>query len=350
MVIDEKASLAQLVGASMIKYEVMDTLISTAFAGSEANEIVLYIDIYSILKPVLGNSFYAGSDSELAALIMDLCVHSRQYFKKLGVKVSIVMVSSFNVPIRNKMVQADYNYETVLKLTQESKYATQNIEYLNILCPYLDDIHFVYTEVETGVMIYHIASFYKPGIPIVILSRDAYNLQLMSQLPNSAYLRPKKVRGVDQSYIVFDNNTLWASFYEFMQTTGDVPLIDPCRIQDVMALTKLPQRYIKSLFTIGRIIRFANAQIMDGIITPDQFTINYCRQFLCKDKRDRDLFESGLIQNRFNIIDIPTQYMAFLQTPESKSIVLNNLYDPNGVKQVNNTYFKKNPIDLDRLM
>lgn len=349
MIVEEKASLAQLVGASMIKYDVLNTLISTAFAGSDATEIVLYIDIYSILKPVLGNNFYAGSHSELAALIMDLCVHYRQYFKKLGVKVNIVMVSSFNVPVKNKMIIPDYNYETVLKLTQESKYVVQNIQYLNTLCPYLEDIHFIYTEVETGVMIYHIASFYKPGIPIVILSRDAYNLQLVSQLPQSAYLRPKKVKGVDQSYIVFDQNTMWASLYEFMDANGEVPLIDPCRVQDVMALTKLPQRYIKSVFTIGRIVRFANAQIMDGIISPDQFTINYCRQFLCRDKKDRDLFESGLIQNRFNVIDILTQYMAFLQTPESKSIVLNNLYDPNGVKQVNNMYFKKNPIDLDRL-
>ena len=58
---------------------------------------------------------------------------------------------------------------------------------------------------------------------------------------------------------------------------------------------------------------------------------------------------SKLVNDRLNVISISYQWIAYNLTAESKTISLTNLYDPEGVKHINNVYFSKNPIDLDRI-
>ena len=54
--------------------------------------------------------------------------------------------------------------------------------------------------------------------------------------------------------------------------------------------------------------------------------------------------------NRWRCIDVIYQHMMYNTLAESQdNSWLINLRDPNGVKEVNDKYFIKNPLDLNRL-
>lgn len=342
---DTKIKLSQIVGSYFIRYDAMNNCIGEAFKGSTATEVTMYIDMYSIIKRLLQSDYSYDSHSELSALMIDMCIYYREYFKRFGVYCNFVIVCSYNLPITSKSIIGTYNQDMAYLLTQNTEFLQQNIEYLKILCPYLPNIHFVYTEIETGVMMYHISKMYKQDCPSIILSKDAYNLQLLSLIPNSVFIRPKKHNGNDVSMIAYDNATEWKLFYDFMNIAPNDNLLEPVCLDHFMAITKLPQRNLPSLVSSRTILSFINSRVRDNMIRPDQFTIHYA----CENMNEKYKKLSKLISDRLNVISISYQWIAYNLTAESKTISLTNLYDPEGVKHINNVYFSKNPIDLDRI-
>ena len=68
-----------------------------------------------------------------------------------------------------------------------------NFDILNLICPYLPDIHFIPTDYETSVVMgYLIQNQSDMSIPNLIISKDIYPLQMVTQYPNTYYVRPYK--------------------------------------------------------------------------------------------------------------------------------------------------------------
>ena len=136
----------------------MNELISFAFAGSNATSIRVFIDIYSIKNTLLGRDFSYENDNDLCALILDMCVHYKNYFYGLGVTPIFYLIDSNNLPANAKTLYPAYNQGFAMKLTSgNAGFIEKNMEYLSILCPYLPNIRYIKTSFESSVVIADIA-------------------------------------------------------------------------------------------------------------------------------------------------------------------------------------------------
>jgi len=348
-----KISLEQLLYTNYIKYDRLTLLINEAFKGSNANTVNVYIDLYSILKGLYVNNSYNIEDySIVTSSIINLVAHMREFFKtRYRVYSKFFIVYSKNCPYVNKQFYIGYNNKHELSFNANKlvdDMIANNIELLNTLCPYLPDIHFIQGTFETGVIMYDLICRNETvdSSPHIILSKDMYNYQLAAMRDNITILRPKKVNKQDASYFINKNNLinmyLWDKKSDYQNT-----ILMPGLISYIMALSSVPERNIKSAFGIKKTMKtieqaVSKYKIVNGYNSDPLgffFNLDIDKIKIC----DKE-FEC-----RFKAIDILFQHNIFINTPECQSIELKDLYDPETVKEINNKYFVKNPLDLNRL-
>lgn len=349
-----RISLEALVMSNCVRYERLSENISYAFAGSEATTLNIYVDIYSIIRSLYSKKHITDISRyfDLTSCIINLCAHYREYFRKyLKVSTNIFLVMSYNCCEMNRKIVNGYNKNINISMNSNramTEFINYNADLLEILCPYLPDIHFIKTEYEASVVIHHIIeteNLKGNQNPNLIISKDPYALQLVSLRGDTAYLRPRKYHGEDTSFIVgpLDNpekvNKFWMTFADFKMWKYDDIFVHPANISSVMALTAVPEREIKMIFNVKK----AKQLIFDtGIVVPTMQTI-----FDSNDISNKVSFE--ILNARYRAIDIPIQNAVFSDTVEAKMIKINNLSDPETVKHINNKYFAENPLDLERL-
>jgi hypothetical protein len=227
-----------------------------------------------------------------------------------------------------------------------------NIDLLKIIVPYLPDIHLITGEFETGVIMYDIIcrNEVTSRSPHIIITKDIYNYQLVSMRNNIVIFRPKKTKGEDASYWIGSNN-LYAELIKERKvssiTKDHYATLLPGLYTMILALSSVPERNIKSLYNVTTAFGLVNKAVSDySIINGYNTDINFVIEALSKYKPD---IISGLFGHRFKAIDIQFQHSIFVNTVESKLMTFENFYDPENVKQINNQYFRSNPLDLNRL-
>ena len=349
-----RISLEALVMSNCVRYERLSQNIQEAFAGSDATVLNIYVDVYSIIRSLYSKKHITdiSNYNDLTACIINLCAHYRDYFRKyLGVSTNIFLVASYNCCEMNKKLVSGYNKNINISMNSNramTELINYNFDLLNVLCPYLPDIHFIKTDYEASVVMYHIMELEKSKgntNPNLIISKDPYMLQLVSLNGNTAYLRPRKHLGDDTSFIVgpLDSpdkiNTFWRVFADLKVWKYDDIFIHPANISTVMALTAVPERDIKMILNVKKAKQIIAST---GIIIPTLQTI-----YEQNDISNKSAFE--MTNARYKAIDIQFQHSVFGDTVESKMIKINNLSDPNAVKLINDKYFENNPLDLERL-
>ena len=266
-------------------------------------------------------------------------------------------MSGFNIPDANCKFVAGYNKTFKDKLNNKLIYdmVDQNIQLLDLLCPYLPDIHFVKTEFETSVAIYNIIQKEISSgriVPNVIVSADTYPIQLTTLLDDTVYIRPKKNLGEDISEIVcprghvHHQNSFWGIICQekddFVLNESAVSVSSRNYVL-LAALNKFYDRNYKCIVNFTKANKIINSITggADIVINPNML-----------DKADPKLIEGlplQIIDSRFKALDVIYQDILYNESVEPMVLNFENLSDSGAIQLINDKYFTQNPIDIFKL-
>lgn len=342
-------SSEQIIGSYAVKYKTLTNLINTEYAGSDANNISLFIDCTSMFKSITSQPVSCNNPYSVAASVINLCAHYRNFFEQyyqVSAKIHIIVsyvgsdsINAKNVPGYKKSYSG--NNPAVNQVIQDA------IIILNTLVPYINDMEFISIPYEFGVYVYEVLQA-KQEYPALILTKDPYNYQLVS---DDGYLvkvlRPRKENGEDVSYIIQAKNVYSAVC--IARKVGYVGNnLSPSLLSIVYALSRVPERNISSLHQLPSVIKGINSLAMSGVIMNERTTdIGYVCEMLGH-KKLLKVNDIGTIINRFRAIDIESQWLAYGSDMLKYEGIL-NLYDPEAVKEISMKYFKDYPLDLNVL-
>ena len=346
----------QIIGNYMVRYNRLDQLIPFAYDGSNARNINIYIDLYGLYYTLFSRSYRTSTNDYLTmtSALVSICSHYRKYFRRIGVYCKIFFVSSYNTPEYNTKALNGYNNIMQDKLTNNEVHnmVMLNIDLMKILVDYLQDIFFVTTNYESTVLMrYLIVHEMDKGNynPNMIISKDIYPLQLVSEFPGTTLLRPKKLNNQDISEIVYpaENRMHVPSFWNFVCGYRNLKVdaknitIHPINFILYSALSRFPERGIRSLINSTTANNAIYNLVQD---TPTRLDVNTlymtCGGIL-------QSIPENKISQRFNVLAAyGLQYELFLQSTEPSEIRLNNLSNPEALNTINATYFEKEPLDL----
>ena len=350
----------QSIRAYMVKYSRLDQLVPFAYEGSRSHNINLYIDLYSLYRTLFSRSYRTKTNDHLAmtSALISLCSHYRSYFRRLQVYCKIFIVASYNLPSYNTKVFNGYNRVMSDKLMNKpvSDMVSLNIDLMKIITEYLQGIYFVTTDYESTVMMrYLILSEMEKGNynPNMIITKDAYPLQLIPEFPGTTLLRPRKVNNQDISEIVYpvENRMFAPSFWNFCCNSRDKLKLNPCNVTIspvnfvlYSALSRFPERNMPSLLNSIMANNIIYNVVQDTPVKLDIETL----YMTCSDSIA--MIPEFKLTQRFNALNAAgLQYNLFMQSTEPTELCLNDLKNPEALNMINATYFKDNPLDLYNL-
>ena len=227
-----------------------------------------------------------------------------------------------------------------------------NLALLELICPYLPDIHFMKTQFESAVLMNHLIDIEGEAVPSLIISTDIYPFQLCAEKENVTLFWPRKIFGDDNSYVICNKThpehfkSFWGGIERKLgksEAFKNLRLISPSNFVLLAALTRFPDRNLQTIVNMTRGCNLISALpgYREVRLTPDiLFELNP------KGVKNLDL---EAITRRYKVLDIHYQSLLFNESLESKSIHYENLNDPDAVQRINDKYFKDNPIDIFRL-
>lgn len=345
--------------SNFVRYERLTELINAEFYNSGYNEINLYIDAYSMIKSVYGLKPSQFIDKfSIASCIINACAHYRNFFwtrYKVTCKIWIVFSRMDQSILEARAFYPTYgNIFTMESNPEMDTLIQENMNVLNTLCPYIPDVHFIYSGYEPGLVFGRIitneANSYAPTKPHIIISKDPWNLQVVGNLTNTYMIRPIKRNGEDLSILINNRNLL--SYYEDLRKmkrdaiTADPTILNSSLISFIIAATKFPERGMKSIHNLSSIVKYLTVAVQKLYISTDKKIYDIeglCRDLSTVNKVNLKSFEIGL---RMSAIGYDACMHRYIHSPLNDNIEIINLHDPESVKRINNTYFSKVPLDL----
>lgn len=351
-----KVSVEQIIASNYVKYDRLIPIINDAFRKVNASNLNIYIDLYSIFKPLYSDLDIEIEDNMLiTSLIINMCAHYKDLFiRSYNTDTKFYIVYSENCNSLNKQFYPDYNYGAELKIEAKKRIhdiIMKNVKLLNILCPYIHDIFFISGKFETGVIMHDIIlknEVKDLNIPNIIITKDSYNYQLTNSNAYTLILKSVKNKGQDESYFIKNENIINELIKRKKIKYRPSIQINPKLYSFILALSNCPERNIKTLLNLSKALEKMEQSMKDYKL-PNFYIFDLESAFnaislLLKNKIAYSTFEF-----RFKAIDIVFQHSVFINTPECKSMVFNNFYDPRTVTMINNKYFADYPLHLNQL-
>lgn len=351
-------SVEQLITGFYVKYNKLSELILQSYSGSSCEEINIFIDLNSVLRPMYSGDIWTHrsvSKLDIASSIINMCGHYRSFFRNLHVKSNIYLIYGLNCPEANEVYMKGYNSKFLLSYIKKPDITNaieENLRYVEILCQYLPNIYFFNIgKCEVSSMIDRLIT-HNPkslnGIENIIISKDVVMLQLIPE-HNVRVIRPLKTKDGDMSFIV-DNNNLWRLFHIwYHKAKFSQDIISTKFFQNILPMTSIPERSIYAIFSINKAITLIKQCVDNGYLDNDKFYIqsglNTALSTLGVE------FNPALLEMRFKAVNAHYQstFILTLEKPEFTVLRLVDLEDIPSLKEIVAKYFASNPIDLDRL-
>lgn len=359
----ENPTVEEIMIRYLIKYERLDQAIQYAFSAYDnARNINIYVDLFGLYRTIWSRSYRTTINDYMAFTsgAVNICGHYRDYFRRIGVASKIFLISSLNRPDSIISELPDYHSSMKDKLgnTVIGEMMHFNMDLLDLLCPYLPDIHFLHTNFESSVLINDLILREGEQIPSLIITTDLYPLQLTYLHPNVAYIWPRKMFDKTQygwidispicppiSHPEYRKSFSYVITRKEGKTTSeeDRGYVSPSNQVLLQALNRFTERDLKTITNV----KVASKIINESCLTPDQ-------QLYIPDIKDK-MIELGygdkieLVEKRFKALDVRYQYMLFQESTEPSLIHYENFEDPEALNVINMTHFKDNPLDLYRL-
>lgn len=356
-----KISPEQIIIGSAVKYNNLAKLISTSYYGSNCTEVNLFIDMNSVIKKVYSMDsikFDTTEQFDLAASMINLCGHYRNFFKSIGVTTNIFIIYGLNCPKINDTYVKDYNsrfMQSYIKNRDTNEYVESNVKILKMLCQYLPKIHFFDISFnETSAMIdYTLKQLWvgkeEDKVENIILTKDVLALQLIPMY-NARVIRPYKTNEGDMSYIV-DNNNLWQEYCVHYRKSSIPQIMIPTTFfQNVLAMTRVPERGLRSILAISKCFTVISSGMEVGFLKGDTI---YSQDVLNNILEAMDIpCNKPELLMRFRAINPSYQssYILLMENPELKYLRLIEMNDPRSLQEISNKYFANNPINFEYLM
>ena len=346
------STIQELLYSNYIKYDRLSRLCSLFKPNSYMD---VYVDVYSMIKSLYNrNDLRVDIYTSVTSSIINLCAHYRYFLSNYGIDTTFYIINSQNTSMLNKTFCPEYNAKIEYAYKMDSRMndiILSNISLLETLCPYLPDVHFINSveSYETGSIISYIMDNANPTNERynVIITRDIYNYQLV-QRPNTFILRPKKTPDGDMSYIINNENVMKIFLWERKNSIQET-ILNPGLLSTLIALSNCPERNIKSLLNINTALLSLEDAVKNFRISNNyNFYINSLWEALNNINAIYNIGETGLTY-RFKAVDLIFQSSVYSNTAECSMLKFDNLYDPEGVKRINEQYFENNPLDLEGL-
>lgn len=322
-----------------IRYDRLKLLVMDAFKKYyNAESINIFIDTYEIFKGLYKPDYLEGNNLDLCSGIINLAAHYKQFFKQYCKDIKIYIIHSDNVPSRNIELYPRYNRKMV-HLLQNKSYAVNNIEPMNLdvldlLCKYIEDVYIIHSNYESAVVMYDIISKDKDDRVNLIISKDSYTKQLSAICPKTVIFRPYKTKGVDLSYYTNEDNLFNTIMYERGVEQRDFSKISPQLFSLLFALNGFRSRNISVSYNIQTAMKLVKNAIDNNIILNSYNSIIDWDAIQFKE-------DSNLIKRKYECLDVLTQHSIFVNDIES-NYKLEDLYDPKALQSINDTYFTSN--------
>lgn len=348
------------VGMNYVKYDQLGLLVMSSYQGSNATELNIFVDINSIIRPLFGSANYQIKDPlELSSQIINLCAHYRNFFRRMDVVTKFYLVYGLNCPEANNILVKGYNHvfiESYMKRKDVRDMVENNMKALEVLCPYLPGIYFFNVrDNETSAFIHHIIKKLeldnKQKYPLtenLVISKDVLCTQLIPEC-NVKMLRPKKIQGGDQSFIISHDN-FWIAF---MSKMNNVKIPNICIpdifISNILAMTRVPERCMSSIKSIPHAYGIIEKMYTLGYLSNtdkvyNQSSINSVLQIMQVNHNPTELeFRWKAISSKFQAENI------IANNPAYNVIRCDDLNDIKSLHSIANREYANCPIDLERL-
>lgn len=352
---DYKANIESILLGYYIKYINLEELTANTIVVSEfanSDNIDIYIDLYDMLKNLYSIDIYSNKQFIIVSSVINLVAHMREfYWSRYRVNSRIYLVygseesnnhKQFYLNFGESKIKEKRNYDKINSVVQSQ------LDMIKILCAYIYNVYYVRKSTDFCMFTYdNICK--NASTPSVILTKSKYAYQIPALCKNAFLLRPKKIKGQDVSFVITSSNVLFAYCNKINNDNTLLRLkdINPKLLSLIISLNGLPSKNLLTLFNITTAVGKVWQLIKDNIIINDYNSdIDYVYNKLQIDNKI-DLFN---FKYRFNAVDLVFQHRLYSLMPESKDTSwLINLSDPDTVKNINNTYFIDNPLDLNSL-
>lgn len=337
-----------------VRYDTLVPLINRSFKGSRATVIDIFIDIHDIFHKTgkyLNNTEISSVDPLVfVSGIVNMVAHYRNLFTtRYNCASRFWLIDSVDNVLAKKYVME-------FKAPQLSPhmmgiYKTA-ITFLPTVCKYIPDVHYERTSVD--IVTKTIALKEQSGsvaIPTILISKDPFVFQACAAA-NIWVLRPKKHGGSDIS-ILMDFNTASSAYIEavsYKRTT--VRTLHANCLALLMGMTRVPSRSLRSSFNIpsavNRIYNYYEQYGGNDMVPYWVLDVFINRLLEVHPKSKADPFKLKMYIQACDTVF--TQMEAYRLLPEYKTYNgVVNLYDPEGMREINDKYFKKYPLDLNVL-
>lgn len=342
----DRVPIEYILYGQFIKYNKLEEIVNKEFDGSNARFVNIFIDAYQMLLPVY--KFYkVDSELSVTSCLINMAIHYRSFFKRYGVESNVFILYSPTMSTNNRRFCGEYNSTYIKRMMNNNavyQIVNNNLSLMGTIIPYIPYIYFKIGTVETTVMAYDIISKFRDDIPSIFITSSQYAFQLPALCPNTVLFFRKKNRDEDLSYSVNSRDCLLKYIIETRNQDIDKVNIDQRWVNGFMTLSGIPKRDIKSLCTYKESLKIL------GIISSGYNVIEPEILYDVVFKSTTRNIDYSTILNRFNCIDLSYQYKMYLELPESKETsYLNKYVDMNALNEINDKYFRYNPIGLDRL-
>lgn len=341
----------QLLYNEFIKYKRLYELINIEFAGSSADKLNIFIDLYSFLMPcyrlVRILNYYS-----IASAIINYCAHLRNFFRtRYGVSTEIILIYSSNNCINNRRFIPDYNYYYSNRVNSNeiiSKAVTTNLKMVATLAPYLPDIYYKEGTAEPTVIIKDLIDKRIFGeSPNLVISTSRMMYQLPANTHDTVVIRKKSSKGEDISFSYNMITAIDNFIHEEKNISVNGITVQPASIMALMNLIGIPKLGVKSICDIRSALSIIS-DIPTGFERDYQTLYSVYSDHIIGKKKTP--IEAEEFFSRLSCIDINNQCALYSNMPESNlTNFMTRLNDPNTVKFINNKYFSNAPLDLDRL-
>lgn len=358
-----KIGVGDILFSNYIKYNKLMELTKEAFSGSNSNDVNIYLDMYDMISSLYRTDYVIEEQSIIASAIINLCAHLRYYYQsRHRVETKIFIVYSTNTNQIQERLCPGYNSRMKERMNDVklNKLIAYNINLLKTLCPYFDKIYMIAgSDFEPTVVIYDLIlkeAAKNIGIPNIVITRSPYAYQLPAMDNNTIIFRPKKYNGEDVSYLVNHNNCIARFIIDTRRMSLDdnrlsmISRINPEFLGIIIGMTNLSCRSVKSLFEINTILKYLDKAISEHLIL-NKYNTDIDSVIQIIGSFNPRINEHGFVlSSRCKAIDLVYQHRIYFQTVfASDDSYLIDLIDDNSVRAINNEYFKRNPLDLNRL-
>ena len=352
-----------IIGRYFIRYEKLHDLLNTAYNGLEVNTVNLFVDLYSIYHTTFSRSYRTTITNYISftSQLINLCIHYRTFFRNLGINSKIFLISSYNIPKDSILLVPEYNKTMRDKLNNKvvGDMVDLNVGLLELLCPYLPDIHFIKTEFESSVVMNDIIrregelDSTKTPIQSIILSTDLVPTQLSVLLPNVSYIVPIKSYREDNSIIIPQNRSSHAfkNFWRVITRKSQnsfsfekVGSLSPSNFILLASINRFKDRDFSLLYNYS-----VSFKLISKIVGFDSIKLSPQSLFDMIPVEEFKGVDFNIIENRYKALDLQYQSILYYNSLEPKTLHYENLQDNSAINIINDKYFRDNPIDIFRL-